>query len=139
LPIANQRDFIRAALVAGKHVLSEKPVAENLKEAAELIAWYRENHSINASWHVAENWRFLASVAAAKGEVSKLGRVLGFNVRISDNIQKGWKFFGKNPLQSISLTIRGRLITTVQRPNGARFQLTKEGFCLMVASTTLQD
>ncbi|KAK5064245.1 hypothetical protein LTR84_000078 [Exophiala bonariae] len=37
LPIANQKDYIRAALEAGKHVLSEKPVAKNLEEAHELI------------------------------------------------------------------------------------------------------
>ena len=96
LPIANQKDYIRAALVAGKHVLSEKPVAENLKDAHELIEWYREDLGMKATWHVAENWRFLDSIAFAKEEAGKLGRLLGFRVRIYDNIQKGWNFFGRS-------------------------------------------
>ncbi|KAA6408676.1 MAG: glucose-fructose oxidoreductase [Lasallia pustulata] len=37
LPIPNQPLYIRAALSAGKHVLSEKPVAENLKDAQDFI------------------------------------------------------------------------------------------------------
>uniref|UniRef100_A0A093XFX8 Gfo/Idh/MocA-like oxidoreductase N-terminal domain-containing protein n=1 Tax=Talaromyces marneffei PM1 TaxID=1077442 RepID=A0A093XFX8_TALMA len=39
LPIANQVPFIRSALSAGKHVLSEKPVAENVADAVNLIKW----------------------------------------------------------------------------------------------------
>jgi hypothetical protein len=48
-----------------------------------------------ASWCIAENWRFLDSIAFAKEEASKLGRILGFRVRTYDNIQQDWKFFRK--------------------------------------------
>lgn len=95
LPIKNQKHYIRAALIAGKHVLSEKPVAENVKDADDLITWYRNELKTRATWYVAENWRFLDSIAFAKEEANKLGRTLGFRVRIYDNIQKGWKFYGK--------------------------------------------
>lgn len=84
--------------------MSEKPVAENLKDAADLIEWYRGGLKTRASWHVAENWRFLDSIAFAKEEASKLGRILGFRVRIYDNIQKGWKFFGESTSALANLT-----------------------------------
>jgi predicted dehydrogenase len=105
LPITNQKQYIRAALVAQKHVLSEKPVAENLKDADELIEWYRKDLKTKATWHVAENWRFLNSIAFAKEEAGKLGRTLGFRVRIYDNIQKGWKFFGEDQPQCPALSV----------------------------------
>ncbi|KAG7140962.1 hypothetical protein HYQ45_002343 [Verticillium longisporum] len=60
LPIANQPPYIRKALLAGKHVLSEKPVAENVKDAVELIKWYRSEIK-GLSWTIGENWRFLKS------------------------------------------------------------------------------
>lgn len=100
LPIVTQKDYIRAALLAGKHVLSEKPVAENLNDAHKLIEWFRKDLETKATWHVAENWRFLNSINFAKEEAGKLGRLLGFRVRVYDNIQKGWKFFGEEQLQS---------------------------------------
>lgn len=94
LPIANQKQYIQSALRAGKHVLSEKPVAENVGDALELIEWYRKSQETAASWHVAENWRFIESVAVAQKQARALGRTLGFRVQVYDNIQKGWKFYG---------------------------------------------
>lgn len=96
LPIANQVPFIRSALSAGKHVLSEKPVAENVADAVDLIKWYHENKAANkdVSWNVAENFRYLDSFKYARQEIEKLGKIIGFRVRIYANIQVGWKFFG---------------------------------------------
>lgn len=78
--------------MAGKHVLSEKPVAENIKEAEDMIQWYRSNIS-EATWCIAENWRFLDSFARASEEIKKLGRLLGFQVRSFDMVQQSWKFY----------------------------------------------
>ncbi|KUL85102.1 hypothetical protein ZTR_08313 [Talaromyces verruculosus] len=103
LPIANQVPFIRSALSAGKHVLSEKPAAENVADAVDLIKWYHENKAANkdATWSVAENFRYLESFKYARQEIEKLGKIIGFRVRIYSNIQEGWKFFEtswrKNP------------------------------------------
>ncbi|KAH6665925.1 oxidoreductase family, NAD-binding Rossmann fold protein [Halenospora varia] len=82
LPIKDQKEYIRDALVAGKHVLSEKPVLENVKEAMEMIKWYRaEIHS--ATWSIAENWHFLNSFDHAREMITKLGRIIGFQVRMT--------------------------------------------------------
>ena len=43
LPIKNQPEYIEAALKAGMHVLSEKPIAENLMDAEHLIRYYNKN------------------------------------------------------------------------------------------------
>jgi predicted dehydrogenase len=37
LPILNQPTYICKALLANKYVLSEKPIAENMKDAIELL------------------------------------------------------------------------------------------------------
>jgi hypothetical protein len=44
LPITVQPDVIRAALAAGKHILSEKPVAPDVASGAALIAEYRATY-----------------------------------------------------------------------------------------------
>ncbi|MCJ1288735.1 hypothetical protein MMC34_000264 [Xylographa carneopallida] len=94
LPILNQPEYIRAALSAGKHVLSEKPVAENVKDAADLIKWYHSNiDTKKVTWAVAENFRYLNSFDHAQQEVQKLGRVLGFRVRLYGNVQAGSKYY----------------------------------------------
>lgn len=42
LPISQQPDVIIRALKAGKHVLSEKPVAKDVKSALKLIEIYEK-------------------------------------------------------------------------------------------------
>ncbi|MCJ1357227.1 MAG: hypothetical protein MMC33_007223 [Icmadophila ericetorum] len=94
LPILNQPEYIRRALSAGKHVLSEKPVAENVKDAEDLIKWY--NSSIDnkrVTWSVAENQRYLNSFDYAQSQVQKLGRVLGFRTRVHTMVQPGSKYY----------------------------------------------
>jgi len=94
LPIPNQPEYIRAALSAGKHVLSEKPIAENVKDATELIKWYHSNiDTKKVTWAVAENFRYLNSFDHAQQEVQKLGRVLGFRVRLYGNVEAGSKYY----------------------------------------------
>lgn len=93
LPILNQPDYIRKALKAGKHVLSEKPIAENIKDAKELLKWYRsEVDTTKATWSVAENWRYLNSFKYAAEARKTMGRTLGFRVIMNTMVQGG-KFF----------------------------------------------
>ncbi|MCJ1314331.1 hypothetical protein MMC25_008012 [Agyrium rufum] len=93
LPILNQPEYIKASLKAGKHVLSEKPVAENVKDAQELIKWYHANINEDVvHWSVAENFRYLNSFDYAQSEIEKLGKVLGFRLAMYANVLGG-KYF----------------------------------------------
>lgn len=77
-------------------MLSEKPVAENVARAEQLIKYYAQNAKEGATWSVAENFRFLNTFEFAKGEVKRLGRVLGFRVKVFGNVKSGTKYFGKS-------------------------------------------
>ena len=93
LPILNQPEYIRKALLAGKHVLSEKPIAENVGDAKALLKWYRsEIDTKKVTWSVAENNRFLNTFAAAAEARKKMGRTLGFRVRMQTLVEGG-KYF----------------------------------------------
>ncbi|RMG86574.1 MAG: gfo/Idh/MocA family oxidoreductase [Chloroflexi bacterium] len=74
LPIALLPDAVIKALAAGKHVISEKPVAPTVAAGKELLqraADYREYH-----WMVAENYRYdPATVRAA--ELVRLEKQIG--------------------------------------------------------------
>ncbi len=95
LPIISQPEYIRAALTAGKHVLSEKPVAENVKDAQELISWYHSKiDDKEVTWSVAENQRYLNSFDYAREQIPRLGRLLGFRVKVYPNPEHGSKFLG---------------------------------------------
>ncbi|KAK2625157.1 hypothetical protein QTJ16_005526 [Diplocarpon rosae] len=94
LPILAQPEFIEAALVSGKHVLSEKPIAGDVKRAEHLISFYRSDKvQKGATWAVAENFRFLDSLRCGREEVQKLGRVLGFKVKQAGHVKPGGKYF----------------------------------------------
>ncbi len=94
LPIPKQPEYIRLALSAGKHVLSEKPIAENVKDAQELIDWYYANVDSNKiTWSVAENFRYLASFEYAREQVHRAGRLLGFRAKRYSMV-KGGRYFG---------------------------------------------
>lgn len=95
LPILAQPEYIEAALTAGKHVLSEKPIAVDLARAGHLIAYYHQSDKVQggATWSVAENFRFLDSFVHARDEVARLGRVLGFRMKVFGNIKQGDKYF----------------------------------------------
>jgi predicted dehydrogenase len=96
LPIKNQPEYIEAALKAGKHVLSEKPIAENLKDAEHVIRFYNIHiDKSKVTWGVAENFRFLESYAYAGQQVEKLGKVLGFQVKAFSYVKPGSKWYSR--------------------------------------------
>lgn len=83
-------EIVQLALKSGKHVLSEKPLAANPRQGAELLRDYQrvQNSSgFKRVWYVAENWRMLDVLRVAldflHGRGSKKRRVLGFRMRQS--------------------------------------------------------
>ncbi len=68
LPIPAMPAAIRKALAAGKHLLSEKPIAPDVKTAHELLtqfAHHPQKKQPNAIWMVGENWRYETAVVQA--------------------------------------------------------------------------
>lgn len=96
LPITAQPPFIKQALEAGKHVLSEKPIAADSSIAKELLEFA---NSVGAqgqnrtTWSIAENWRWLPSHAFAASQVAEMGRILGFRVRVHNSVKAGGKYY----------------------------------------------
>ncbi|KAE8131583.1 hypothetical protein BDV38DRAFT_275805 [Aspergillus pseudotamarii] len=93
LPILAQPEFIRKALTAGKHVLSEKPIAKDLSAAQNLINLHNSRIvSSKTVWAVAENWRYMSKFVRAAEEVRRLGGVKNFRVVMRSMIKPGSKY-----------------------------------------------
>jgi len=57
LPITLQPSIVLKALAAGKHVLSEKPVAPDVEQGHNLISTYRQEYQPKGLiWRLAENY-----------------------------------------------------------------------------------
>ncbi|KAL1615865.1 hypothetical protein SLS54_008699 [Diplodia seriata] len=102
LPIPAQPAYIKAALSAGKHVLSEKPIAKDVASARELLQWYDSNiDKSKVTWGVAENFRFFESFQYGAEKVKELGKVVAFSTRMHIYVKEGSKYHAtswrKNP------------------------------------------
>ncbi|KAG5732636.1 hypothetical protein E4T56_gene16758 [Termitomyces sp. T112] len=96
LPIALQPSIILKALAAGKHVLSEKPVAPDVKQGLELIKRYNEVYKPKGLiWRVAENFEAEPGVRAAGAAVAagKIGKIIFFRTVTSNHIDKTSKWY----------------------------------------------
>jgi predicted dehydrogenase len=93
LPILVQPDIIKRAISAGKHVLSEKPIAKDVATAQELITWYKEKRSMRI-WSVAENFRFLEAIQYGAEQVKKIGgNVTTFSMKLYGFVDENDKFY----------------------------------------------
>lgn len=93
LPINNQPEVVKKSVAAGKHVLSEKPVARDVATAKELVGWYRSLSS-PPIWAVAENFRYTHSLTAAAKALKDLGgKVLTFHVTRYGFVKEDDKYF----------------------------------------------
>lgn len=76
-------------------MLSEKPIAGDIKRAEKLIQYYKSDKvKNNATWAVAENFRYLDSYVYGRQEVQKLGKVLGFRIKQAGLVKAGGKYIG---------------------------------------------
>ena len=104
LPIPDQAAFVARALAAGKHVISEKPIAPDLATANALLELHHERPG--QVWMVAENWRYEEAFQQA-GEFVRAGAIgrpvtcqLGVFVAMhpaNKYFQTAWRRDGKFP------------------------------------------
>jgi len=75
LPITTQPAVVLKALAAGKHVLSEKPVAQDVAIGLKLIADYNANYKPKGLiWRIAENFEAEPTFRAV-GEAIRAGKI----------------------------------------------------------------
>ncbi|THH21386.1 hypothetical protein EW146_g135 [Bondarzewia mesenterica] len=96
LPITAQPDIILKALAAGKHVLSEKPIAPDVARAVELIRTYESEYKPKGLiWRVAENYEMAPVYRKAAQAIreGKIGEVLFFRARIVNYMDTESKWY----------------------------------------------
>ena len=86
--------MIKKAIAAGKHVLSEKPIAKDLATARELIEWYKDIKAPRPIWGVAENFRFIESVTYATEQIRAIGgEIVTFSFSLYALVKDDDKYF----------------------------------------------
>ena len=103
LPITTQPTIVLKALEAGKHVISEKPVAPDVKAAKALIAAYERTYKYKGLiWRVAENYEAEEGFQKV-GELikkGKIGDVTGFRARIAIHMKQDNQYY-KTPWRTV--------------------------------------
>ncbi|ODN92763.1 NAD-binding Rossmann fold oxidoreductase [Cryptococcus wingfieldii CBS 7118] len=96
LPITKQPDLVRRAWKAGKHVLSEKPLGRDVREAKELVAEYERVYKPkDLIWRVAENYahepvlRWAADLLKSTPEA---GPILYWDLKFIAFVEDGSKY-----------------------------------------------
>lgn len=100
LPILIQPPFIRQAIQAGKHVLSEKPIAKDVATALDLLRWYHERARTAPGdrkilWAVGENIRYQDKFEAAAKVMGTLGSLKRFRVSVHGMVTRESKYYSE--------------------------------------------
>ena len=93
LPIYKQPEIILKALKAGKHVLSEKPIAKDVHTAEKLL---NDHRTLKGSplWSVGENFRFMEPMLWGFAKLKEHGvTVETFTVKLHNLIDEDDKSF----------------------------------------------
>ncbi|KIV83264.1 hypothetical protein PV11_05309 [Exophiala sideris] len=97
LPILVQPDIIRRCFAAGKHVLSEKPIAKDVQTALKLIADYKGQYADKGIiFSVAEQFRFMPEFELGRKwvvEEKAIGDVNQLHLKIWRNQAPGGKYY----------------------------------------------
>ena len=93
LPIHVIPNVVELALAAGKHVISEKPLAPDTAIAQSLIDCKRQHPT--QVWMLAENWRFAPSILKAKSTIKSgvLGNPLLANWALHVDMSEQCEYF----------------------------------------------
>ena len=103
LPISTQPKVVLQCLAAGKHVLSEKPVAPDVKSGLDLIAEYERTYKPKGLiWRVAENYEAEPAYRAAVQAIQagKIGDIRFFRLSAVGYVDKDSKWY-KTPWRTI--------------------------------------
>lgn len=103
LPITTQPGVVLKALAAGKHVISEKPVAQDVQTGLKLIADYNANYKPKGLiWRVAENFEAEPAFRAVGEAVQagKIGQVQFFKTTVVNYLDQESKWY-KTPWRTI--------------------------------------
>ncbi len=93
LPIQTLPEVIKRALDAGKHVISEKPAAPDMKTGRDLLAFYAQHP--DQVWSVAENWRCEAAIlhAADLIQAGEIGQPVTCHWVLHTGMNAGNKYY----------------------------------------------
>ena len=103
LPITTQPSVILKAFKAGKHVLSEKPVAPDVATAKELITTYERDYKPKGIiWRVAENFEVepVYKAAATLLKEGKIGKIQFFRTTTKIYVDENSKYY-KTPWRTV--------------------------------------
>ncbi|EXJ80116.1 hypothetical protein A1O1_08258 [Capronia coronata CBS 617.96] len=93
VPIPAQPALIKKAFAAGKHVLSEKPIAKDIATAKDLLESYKASSS-KGYWAVGENLRFWYSVNKAAEILKGLdAELVTFRTNVNIFVDENDKFY----------------------------------------------
>jgi len=97
LPIPVQPDIIRRCFAAGKHVLSEKPIAKDVSTARLLLEDYKKEYAHkNIIFNVAEQFRYMEGPELARKWIvdeKAVGQLTQVHLKIWRNIKAGGKYY----------------------------------------------
>jgi predicted dehydrogenase len=97
LPIPVQPDIIRRCFAAGKHVLSEKPIAKDVRTARLLLQDYREKYADkNIIFNVAEQFRYMEGADLARTWIvdeKTVGQLTQVHLKIWRNVKAGGRYY----------------------------------------------
>jgi predicted dehydrogenase len=92
VPISHVPAIVKKSLLAGKHVLSEKPIAKDVATSRDLIEFHR-NNTPNLVYAVAENFRYLDAVREAKKLLKSYGKITTFLVQVHQFMDQENKWY----------------------------------------------